>query len=273
MAPPKFADLSKAANDLFKDDFGSGNKVTFKAKTASGADLKIEGSRTGTDGAVAAYVQTKFAHKNFTVQEKMTSKNTLETEITAAKLVKGAKFVLCNSYSPAKGISGLKIKADYAADKFMFTSATTMSGCDVSGSYAQGSYLVGASAGLSSAGAIKSTAFGLAYSEADLKLSSTIKNGSSVEGAVYHKASRDLTAGVKVNWDAAKQSTSFAVATKYQLDSDSFVKAKVNTSLSCDVSYTTNVRPGVKLGMFGNINLQSLTADANALGWALTFEA
>lgn len=37
MAPPKFADLSKSVNNLFKDDFGSGcTKVTVKAKTSNG---------------------------------------------------------------------------------------------------------------------------------------------------------------------------------------------------------------------------------------------
>lgn len=37
------------------------------------------------------------------MQEKLTSKNTLETEITAAKLAKGVKVVLANTYNPAKG--------------------------------------------------------------------------------------------------------------------------------------------------------------------------
>jgi len=57
------------------------------------------------------------------------------------------------------------------------------------------------------------------------------KNGSAVEGCVYHAPSNDVQTAVKVNWDAAKQSTSFAVAAKYRLDSDSFVKAKVDTGL------------------------------------------
>jgi len=37
------------------------------------------------------------------VQEKLTSKNTLETEITADKLAKGVKVVVNNTYNPAKG--------------------------------------------------------------------------------------------------------------------------------------------------------------------------
>lgn len=274
MGPPKFADLSKSVNDLFKDDFGSGSsKVTFKAKTASGADLKIEGSKSGADGAVSAYVQTKFTHNKIAVQEKLTSKNTLETEITASKLAKGVKVVVANTYNPAKGISGLKLKADYSADQFTFNSATTPKAVDVGAVYAHGKYLLGASAVLSTAGSLDSTAFGLAYSESDLKLSSTIKNGSNVEGCVYHAPSAGVQTGVKVGWDASKSACSFSAATKYKLDADSFVKAKVNDKLSCDLSYTTAVKPGVKLGLFGKINLNSLTADAHSLGWALTFSS
>ncbi len=37
MAPPKFGDVGKAANDLFNDDFGAGSvKLTLKSKAANG---------------------------------------------------------------------------------------------------------------------------------------------------------------------------------------------------------------------------------------------
>lgn len=57
------------------------------------------------------------------------------------------------------------------------------------------------------------------------------KNGSNVEAGVFHAPKSGVQTGVKVNWDASKSACSFAAATKYSLDANSFVKAKVNDKL------------------------------------------
>lgn len=76
--------------------------------------------------------------------------------------------------SSPRSISGLKLKADYAADKFILNSTTTPKGVDLGAVYAHGQYLVGGAAGVTMAGALSNTAFGFAYSQGDIKLSSTM---------------------------------------------------------------------------------------------------
>lgn len=276
MAPPKFKDISKAVSDLFKDDFGAGtNKVEYKTNTASGASFKATGKRSVKDGSVSASIESSSTGwQGLKFKETFNNKNELVSEVTAEnKVTDGTKFVFENTFTPNDGISNLKLKANYKADAFHFGGAFASSKVDVDGTFAYENYVAGGAVSYDAAkGAVSSTQFGLGVSQSDVKMTATIKNGSAVEGCVYHNTSDAVKTAVKMNWAQGK-SAKFAVATKYALDKDAFVKAKIDTALIADLSYTQKIRQGVTLALYTNINVAAMNQDAHAVGWSLKFSA
>jgi len=277
MAPPKFGDLGKSASDLFKDDFGSGSvKLTLKSTTLSGAQLKVEGCRNNDNGTVCAGLETKYSCcKGVAVKEKWCSNNVVTTELTLTdKGVKNSKLVVENKFAPTNGgMKGMQVKAEYKTDSAFVDVSTDTAAAKVNGVFSYRKYLFGVGTTLDTQGTISNTSFAVGYVDRDVTLNSTITNGSDVEGSVYHTPRSNLQAGVKFAWNKNSQDTAFAVAGRYQMDSDTFVKAKLDTNLNMGLSYTQNIRAGVKLGLYGNVNAAALSSDSHTLGMNLTLEA
>eukprot|EP00730_Choanoeca_flexa_P000931 TRINITY_DN10401_c0_g2_i5.p2 TRINITY_DN10401_c0_g2~~TRINITY_DN10401_c0_g2_i5.p2 ORF type:complete len:112 (+),score=23.53 TRINITY_DN10401_c0_g2_i5:392-727(+) len=77
--------------------------------------------------------------------------------------------------------------------------------------------------------------------------------GGLVEGSLFHAPSTSLETGVQFAWNG-DNNTSFAVAGRYVLDADTFVKAKVDKSLNMNLSYVQNIRPGVSMRLSADVS-------------------
>jgi len=277
MPPPKFGDISKAVSDLFNDDFGFGKtKLILRSKAKNGVNFKVEGTREDS-GSVSAFLETKFNHSSgVSIKEKWTTKNDVSTELVVDnKFVPGSKLTAEAVFNPNAGVRDVKLKTDYAKDHVNANLTVTGKGVlSASGVFTLlGNYLVGASTDYDTAkGAITATKFSAGYADTDVIVTSSITNGSDVEGAIFHTPNAAVQAGLRFTWTKASSDTGFELAGKYRLDADSFVKAKLDKALNLGLSYTQLLRPGVAVTLSANLHGTALHAEGHQLGLALTLE-
>lgn len=74
-------------------------------------------------------------------------------------------------------------------------------------------------------------------------------------------------------WIAGSNNTRFGVATKYKIDEDASLSAKVNNGSMIGVSYTQNPRPGVKLTLSAVIDGKNFSIGGHKLGLGFELEA
>jgi hypothetical protein len=67
-----------------------------------------------------------------------------------------------------------------------------------------------------------------------------------VGGSVYQRINDRLETGVQLAWTAGANQTRFAFASKYQLDAQTVVGAKVNNICQVGLSFQQLLRPGIK---------------------------
>jgi len=98
-------------------------------------------------------------------------------------------------------------------------------------------------------------------------LTSSSANAFNILAASYfHKVAPDVEAGAKAVWDKKTDGpVAIEVGSKYLLDRDAFVKAKVNNAGILGLGYTQNLRPGVKLQLGGNFDTTRLNENGTIL--------
>ena len=65
-----------------------------------------------------------------------------------------------------------------------------------------------------------------------------------VGGSVYQRINDRLESGVQLAWTAGANQTRFALASKYQLDAQTVVSAKINNICQVGLSFQQILRPG-----------------------------
>ena len=83
--------------------------------------------------------------------------------------------------------------------------------------------------------------------------SSFSAEGGLVEGALFHAPSNAVETGCQFSWNG-EGATSFAVAGRYALDTQTFVKGKIDKALNINLSYIQNIRPGVNLRLSADVS-------------------
>jgi hypothetical protein len=68
-----------------------------------------------------------------------------------------------------------------------------------------------------------------------------------VGGSVYQRINDRLETGVQLAWTAGSNQTRLAFASKYQLDPQTVVSAKVNNICQVGLSFQQSLKPGRKL--------------------------
>ena len=84
MAPPKYGDLGKQANDVFSKGYNFGLiKLEVKTKTNTGVEFTTGGNSNLETGKVAGNLETKYQVKDLgmTLTEKWTTDNSLNTTV------------------------------------------------------------------------------------------------------------------------------------------------------------------------------------------------
>lgn len=93
-------------------------------------------------------------------------------------------------------------------------------------------------------------------------------------GSYYHRVNPDVEVAGKAVWDSKTKSqfVNIEVGTKFNLDSNASMKAKINNNGLLSLGYTQALRPGVKVTLAGIFDTGKFNENAHKLGMSLVFE-
>ncbi|ODQ68304.1 hypothetical protein NADFUDRAFT_39692 [Nadsonia fulvescens var. elongata DSM 6958] len=284
--PVPFSDISKSTNDLLGRDFYHLAAANLEIKTTApnGVTFAVKGKQGHKDGAISGNIETKYSDKGtgLSLTQGWTTANILDTKVEVAELLApGLKADLATSFIPASGASNAKVsfyfnQSAFAGRAFIDLFKASFVG-DVA--FAHDGFLAGGELGYDvSSGKITKYSGAVGYTHPVYSTSVTATNNLSVYSAgYYHKINAATEAGAKATWDskaaAAAQGVALEVAAKHKLDATTFAKAKINNQGIAALSYSQDLRQGVKLGLGLSIDTQRLNESAHKLGFSLAFEA
>lgn len=282
MAPPQYSDLGKSAKDLFNKGYNYGTvKLDVKTKTKNDIDFNVTGEHNNDVNKSLGSLEAKYkspAH-GLTFVEKWNTDNVLKSEVTIEdSLMKGLKLALDTSYSPATGKKSGVVKTAYKHDKVMLNTDIDL---DLAGPVVHNSLTFGHMGWLLGLQATFDTAksqltrnnFAVGYQANDFTLHTNINDGTEVGGSIYQKINSQLEMGVSLSWSSVNNATRFALASKYKLDKDATVQAKVNNLSQIGLSYSQQLRDGVKLILSALVDGKNINGGGHKLGVGLELEA
>lgn len=282
MAPPLYADLGKTARDLFNKGYNYGTvKLDVKTRTKNQIDFNLTGEHNNDLQKSLGTLEAKYkspAH-GLTFVEKWNTDNILKSEITVEdSVLKGLKLALDTSYSPASGKKSGVLKTTYSHDKFNLQTDVDL---DSTGPVVIHNALVvghlGWLLGLQTTfdttkSQLTRNNFAVGYQASDFTLHTNVNDGTEVGGSIYQKVNENLGLGVSLSWSSVNNATRFALASKYQLDQYATVQAKVNNLSQIGLSYTQQLRDGVKLVLSGIVDGKNINGGGHKLGLGLELE-
>jgi len=281
MAPPQYGDLGKTAKDLFNKGYNYGTvKLDVKTKTENGINFNLTGEHNTDVQKSLGTLEAKYACNahGLSFVEKWNTDNILKSELTAEDVVKGLKVTLDSSYSPASGKKSAVLKTAYKHDKFLLNTDVDldMNGPVVHKSLVFGhmGWLLGYQCSFDTAkSALTRNNFAVGYQAKDFTLHTNVNDGTEVGGSVYQKVNDQLGMGVSLSWSSVNNATRFALASKYQLDKYATVQAKVNNLSQIGLSYSQEMRPGVKLVLSSLVDGKNINGGGHKLGLGLELSA
>ncbi|CAF1148605.1 unnamed protein product [Rotaria sordida] len=282
MAPPKYGDLNKQVSDLFnKGFFFNLFKLDVKTRTSNGINFNVIGEQNTETARTFGSLETKYVVPKYglTFLEKWNTDNLLKCEITADdQLAQGFKVVFDASLVPHTGKKTAELRTTYIHDKAQIE---TNIGSDAAGPILNGAIVLGYqgwSAGYqyvystAKAGLTKSN-FAVGYKAKDFTLFANLNDGNEVGSSVYHRINDRLETGVQLAWTTGTNQTRFALASKYQLDSQTAIGAKVNNMCQVGLSFQQILRPGFKLTLSALFEARNLNAGGHKVGLGLELES
>jgi len=281
MSPPTFADLGKAARDVFGRGYTVGViKLDVKAKSDTGVEFNTSGSHVPSSGKVAANLETKYkcSEHGLTMSEKWSSDNSLTTDITVEdKLAKGLKLVLGNKFVPSSGQIKGAAKATFKADAATFNAESSLDlSPNMMGALVLGyqNWLVGGQVGFDTAkSSLTKTNVALGYVAKDYTLHTYCNDGTLYGGSVYQKLNKDLESAVDISFNPATNSSVFGLGCKYVTDRNSSVRAKFNSNGNLGLGYQHKLKDGVTVTLATSIDAKNLSGGDHKLGMGLEFTA
>jgi len=282
MAPPSYADLGKNARDVFNKGYNFGVwKLDVKTKTDTGVEFSTSGHSNQETGKVFGSLETKYKVPEYglTFTEKWNTDNTLFTDVTHNdKFLKGLKLTFEGTFAPQSGNKTGKVKASYGHDLVQVNSDVNL---DLAGPVINASAVVGYEgwlAGYQTAFDTQKTKlvtnnFALAYTNKELAVTTTVKDGQEFNGSIFHKVNDDLNAGVQLAWTSGSNATKFGIGAQYSLDKNSSVRAKISNDSLIGLGFQTKIRPGVLLALSTLVDGKNFNSGGHKVGIALELEA
>ncbi|KAJ1825198.1 Mitochondrial porin [Coemansia sp. RSA 2611] len=283
MIPPNYSDLCKPVNDLFSKDYPFGAlKLEVKTTTSNGVTFTVNGAQDIKSGAIISELKTKYADKvnGLTYTESWNTANLVTGQVEVAnKFAKGLKLELSGSSALNSAKRALRTKIDYQQDNLFARVNVDALNPSVTAdvTVSREGALVGAEFAYDlNSGAVTKTNSTLGYAGPDYTI--TVQGNNSLnlfQLAFYQRVTKSVEAGARAVYDYKNPEggVSAELGTKYILDQDAYVKAKVDNAGRLGLSFTQLLRPGVKLSLAGLFDTARLQENTHKLGAALTFEA
>ncbi|XP_054895802.1 voltage-dependent anion-selective channel protein 3 isoform X2 [Poeciliopsis prolifica] len=282
VVPPVYSDLGKAAKDIFSKGFGYGVvKLDIKTKSMNGVEFITSGNSNTDTGKSGAHLESKYNVNKLglSFNQKWTSDNTLTMDVTMEdQLVKGLKLGLDTLFVPSTGKKSGKVKSGYKRNHMNL-------GCDLDFVSAGPTIHAAAVMGFNSwiggyqmayeIARSKTTKYNFAfgYQGPDFEAHTHFNDGTEFGASVYQKVNMNLEAAVNLAWTVGSNNTRFGIATKYQLDNNASLSAKVTNSGVVGLGYTHTLRPGVNLTLSAMIDGKNISSGLHKVGMAFEVEA
>ncbi|TPX32768.1 hypothetical protein SeMB42_g07578 [Synchytrium endobioticum] len=280
MAVP-YSDIGKSASDLLSKDFPIGSaKLEISSLASNGAKFTVLGSKDNKTNAIAGEFKSKYTVKpqGLTLTEAWTTGNVLSVDVESADFfAKGLKLNLATAVLPASGQRNAKFNAEYRQSHFYSRTFCDLTRPTITEDVvvAHDGILAGGEFSYDIAGRkISRYNAALGYIGPDYAVSLHASNAfGSFTAAYFHKVRSDLEVGAKATWNRGTDSTvAIEAGSKWVLDRESFIKAKVDSTGRLGLGYSQLLRPGVKLGLGASFDTAGVKADAHKMGVSLTFD-
>ncbi|XP_043964364.1 voltage-dependent anion-selective channel protein 3 isoform X2 [Gambusia affinis] len=275
VVPPAYSDLEKAAKDIFSKGYGYGVvKLDLKTKSQNGIEFISSGFSHTDTGKSGASLESKCKVKNLglSFNQKWTSDNTLIMDVTMEdQLVTGLKLGLDTLFVPSTGKRSGKVKSGYKRNHMNL-------GCDLD--FDRAGPTVHAAAVLACSGWVggcqmayeiaksKSTNynFALGYHGPDFQAFIHFNDGTEFGGSIYQKVNKNLEAAVNMAWTVGSNNTRFGIGTKYKLNKDYSLSAKITNAGIVGLGYIHTLRPGVNLTLSAMIDVKKVSSGGHKVG-------
>lgn len=282
MAPPSYSDLGKQARDIFSKGYHFGLwKLDCKTKTSSGIEFNTAGHSNQDSGKVFGSLETKYKISDYglTLTERWNTENTLFTEVAVQdQLAEGLKLAVEATFQPQTGDKAGKFKAAYGHENVKLDADVNF---DLNGPLINASAVLGYQGWLagyktafdSQASKLVTNNFALGYTTKDFVLHTAVNNGEEFSGSIYQRCNDKLDVAVQLSWTSDGNNTTFGIGSKYALDQDAAVRAKVNNASQIGLGYQQKLRDGVTLLLSALIDGKNFNAGGHKIGVALELEA
>jgi voltage-dependent anion channel protein 2 len=279
--PLAFREVGKAINVLLGADYPTnGIRLDARSVTSTGVNFSVNGFRDAKTGAISGEMRTRYHDKVHGVvfSEGWNSNNVLSSTIEFFNtLSPGLRLEVSSSYNPTNGTKNARIAADYKKrNMFSRCNIDLFKGPTVNGDFCihQNGVLIGGDASYNLRDS-KLTRYnvGVAYNTPEYSLALQAFEGFNTYAASYfHKIKPELEAGTKATWNKSSAGpVNIEFGTRYILNKDAFVKAKIDMNGRLGLGYTQHLDNGVRVSVGGSFDTQRLGENVHKVGMNLSF--
>lgn len=303
---PFFSDIFKDTNDLLNKDFYHSTPLSLDIQTVAtnGVNFNVKAKQAVPQGALATNLETKVvdAKTGLTFTQGWTNDNKLNSKFTLDKITPGLVAELNTVFNPSNPLGKRPVGQAQAADgkppvaavpngeavnlniKFVqpyFNArgvfnlanggAPTFVG-DFTTSY--DNVVMGTQIGYNiSRGSISNYALALAYKQRDYSLGVQLDNKKIASVSFSQQVNSQLTLGSRaiLNPQVNLSKVNVEFVSKYVVDKNTQVKAKVSDSGALSLGYKQLLRPGITLGVGTSFDAMKLNEPVHKVGWSLSF--
>lgn len=279
--PPSYADLGKAARDLFSKGYNYGFfKLEAKTRMANEMEFTTNANSNHDSGKFIGSLETKYKWQDYgvTLLEKWNTDKILGTEVTIEdKLMKGLKLSFDANFALQTSKKSCKVKTEYKRDYFHSNIDTDF---DFAGPVIHGAWVLGYNGWLggyqmafdTSKSKLTQNNFAVGYSKDDLTIHAAVNDGAEFQGSLFQKVNKKLEAGAQLNWNGAN-STRFGLGLKYAAHPDSTFRVRVHNNAQIGLSFQQKLHDGLTLTLSTLIEGKTFNQGGHKVGLGLDFEA
>lgn len=273
VVPPTFADLGKAAKDVFKKGFSVGStKLDLKTKTGNGIALNPV-FEMKDDGIVSSFETSGKVVDGVTLKEKWSSDNVVKTNIVVEDIIaKGLKCDLEVVVNPASGKKSAVVKAAYKRDAFNGTMDCNL---DLAGPTFLATAVTaysGFQGGLELAfntekSTLTKNTFACGFSNADFAAVAFVRDASVFDTLIHHKVNDKTEIAANISWNIQSNAANFGVGLKHKLDNETSLNAKLDGAGKTTLGITHKVKPYLSVTMSSNFDVKSMSGIQNGISF------
>lgn len=283
--PVCYSDIGKSASDLLGKDYPVGTiKLESKTAAPNGVSFILSGHKDLKTGGISGEFKSKYNYpkKGFLFTGTWTTNNSLNAQVELDNnLAKGLKLDLNTNLQLTTGNKNIKGGLIFKQPGFHTKLyADLLEGPVFHGDVviAHEGFLIGGEAFYNvSDGNVSRYGVSTGYTAPEYNITLKATNSmAAYELLYYHRVHPDIEAGAKARWDtttSSDNSINMEIGTKYFLDRNTFVKAKIDKFGRLGLGYTQALRPGVKISIGGSFETSKLSTNSHRIGVSFNLES